>query len=254
MKLFDNSFSPFARKVRLVLDLKGLDYEIVDGLLLANHDALIAVNKRAEVPALVDGDIVVVNSADIVAYLDRQYPEPSIYPADPKKYVRARAWERCADTTIDPILVDISYWAWAQRPDTMPDGLLDAARADMDKVFAALEHDLAGNDYVCGTLSIADLALFPHISACKAMDVPIDGERYPNVTAWLRRMRGLEICKADLDRARRYIQNVANAGIETKKIFWRGDRIEWVLARGYHDWFMKEIAEDRVLWAGLGLP
>ena len=61
IKLYDSAFSPFARKVRMVLDHKGLDYETVDGLLKSNHDALKVVNGRIEVPALVDGDIVVVN-------------------------------------------------------------------------------------------------------------------------------------------------------------------------------------------------
>src|SRR4029077_4276066 len=70
IKLYDSAFSPFARKVRIVLEYKGLNYEPVDGLLKSNHAALNAVNGRIEVPALVDDDIVVVNSADIVAYLD----------------------------------------------------------------------------------------------------------------------------------------------------------------------------------------
>ena len=38
---------------------------------------------------------------------------------------------------------------------------------------------------------------------------------------------------------------------ERKKIFWRGDRIEWVLAHGFHEWMAKEIAEDRVLWPAI---
>jgi hypothetical protein len=32
------------------------------------------------------------------------------------------------------------------------------------------------------------------------------------------------------------------------------DRIEWMLARGSHDWFAKEINEGRVLWPGPTLP
>lgn len=254
MKLYDNGFSPFARKVRLVLDCKGLEYETVDALVPASHDALAAVNGRAEVPVLVDGDITVVNSADIVAYVDRQYPDPPVYPSDPNLNVRARAWERCADSTIDPIMIDISYWKWAKRPDSMPEGLLDAARGDMDKVFEALERDLNGNDYVCGALSIADLALFPHMSASKAMGVPIAVDRFPRVATWYTRLRGLDICKVDLDRTRAYVLGLGKSGIEIERIFWRGDRIEWMLARGYHDWFMKEIEEGRVLWAGLGVP
>ena len=40
MRLYDNAFSPFARKVRIVLDHKGLAYEALDGLAKVNHDAL----------------------------------------------------------------------------------------------------------------------------------------------------------------------------------------------------------------------
>ena len=116
IKLYDSAFSPFARKVRMVLEYKGLNYEPVDGLLKSNHAALKAVNGRIEVPALVDDDIVVVNSADIVAYLDNRYAAKSIYPDAPAIRVHARAWERVADTFVDPIFVDISYWKWAEPP------------------------------------------------------------------------------------------------------------------------------------------
>src|SRR5215472_8367458 len=98
IKLYDSAFSPFARKVRMTLD-----YKTLDGLLKPNHEALKAVNGRVEVPALVDGDIVVVNSADIVAYLDHRYPANKVYPDDPAARVHARAWERVADTFVDPI-------------------------------------------------------------------------------------------------------------------------------------------------------
>ena len=254
MKLYDNGFSPFARKVRLVLDHKALDYETLDGLNLDNHAALEAVNGRVEVPTLVDGGVTVVNSADIVAYLDHKYPDKPVYPADPATRVKARAWERCADSTIDPILVDISYWLWAERPDPMPKGLKGAAQADMDVIYGSLERDLQAEGFVCGALSIADLALFPHLSAVRAVGVPFDPEKHPKLSAWLKRMTGLDICQADIQRSRSYIKNIDVSNIERKKIFWRGDRIEWMLARGYHDWFAKEIAEDRVVWPGIGVP
>jgi len=115
IKLYDSAFSPFARKVRMTLEYKGLNYEAVDGLLKANHAALKAVNGRVEVPSLVDDGIVIVNSADIVAYLDYRYPAKRVCPDDPAARVHARAWERVADTFVDPILVNISYWKWAER-------------------------------------------------------------------------------------------------------------------------------------------
>jgi glutathione S-transferase len=61
IKLYDSAFSPFARKVRMAREYKGLNYEAVDGLLKSNHQALKAVNGRIELPVLIYGDLVVVN-------------------------------------------------------------------------------------------------------------------------------------------------------------------------------------------------
>jgi glutathione S-transferase len=254
MKLYDNAFSPFARKVRMVLDFKGLDYETIDGLDKANARALETVNGRVEVPALVDGELVVVNSTDIVAYLEHRYPERPVYPKHPAARVAARAWERCADTVIDPILIDISYWIWAERDDRMPDGMKAAAQDDLNRVYSALERDLDGRDFICGDFSIADIALFPHLAAVRLLGVSFPSERYVRLAAWLRRMREIELCRADLARTKAYFGALNQHSIERRKIFWRGDRIEWVLARGFHDWFVGEIAAGRVIFPGLGIP
>ena len=254
MKLFDSAFSPFARKVRMVLEHKSLSFEAFDGLLKSRHEALKAVNPRVEVPTLIDGDVTVVNSADIVSYLEHRYPEPSVLPLQPRARVHARAWERTADTLIDAILVDISYWKWADRPDAMPDGLLAAARADLALVYAALDRELARREFVSGSFSIADIALFPHMVSAKAMEVEFSPREHPNIGRWFKQMRSLPICAADLQRARDYVSNIGSSDVEKSKIFWRGDRIEWLLARGFHDWFLREIHEKRVIWPGRALP
>lgn len=254
IKLYDSAFSPFARKVRMVLEHKGLAFEAVDGLLKANHAALKAVNGRVEVPALTDGGITVVNSADIVAYLEFRYPEKPVYPIDPAARVAARAWERTADTLVDAVLVNLSYWKLLDRDDTMPAGLVDKARADMALVYTALERTLSGREFVCGALSIADIALFPHLTATRAMEVEFAKDAHPNLARWFAGMRKLPICIDDQRRARDYIAAIKDHDLEKKRIFWRGDRIEWMLARGFHDWYFKEIAEGRVLWPGPSVP
>jgi glutathione S-transferase len=254
MTLFDSAFSPFARKVRIVLEHKGLEFEAVDGLLKPNHDALQAVNGRVEVPVLVDGDVTVVNSSDIVGYLEFRYPARPVHPQVPAQRVHARAWERAADTFIDAILIDISYWKWADRQDSMPAGLLEAARADMALVYDALDKELASREFVSGPLSIADMALFPHLASAKAMGVEFTAEAHPNLVRWFRQMRALPICVADLKRARDFVAGMKTQDVERGRIFWRGDRIEWMLARGFHAWFFKEIDEGRVLWPGPALP
>src|SRR5437868_5918437 len=166
LTLFTNGFSPFARKVALALEYKGLAYEPIDGLNHENRDALIKVNPRAEVPALIDGDIVVVNSSDIVAYLDLKYPERPIYPAALKDRVEARALERLADARIDAIMLDCSIWLWADRKDTPPPGLIEAGQRDLDTIFARIEANLANYPAPLpfGHLTVAEFALWPHLA------------------------------------------------------------------------------------------
>jgi glutathione S-transferase len=256
LALYDSAFSPFARKVRLVLDYKGVAHEVLDGLALSNREALAKINARVEVPALDHDGVVVIGSSDIVAYLERAFPEPSVYPVIDAEWVHARAWERAADSVVDAILINVSYWLWAKRDDEMPAGLLGAARADIDQIYAALERDLDGREFISGdAVSIADIALFPHLSAARSLNLPHDRARFPRLDAWLKRLRALPPFAADLERARAFMQTFLSADThERDKIFWRGDRIEWMLARGYHRWFMNEIERERVLWPGLGIP
>lgn len=255
MRLFGSPFSPFARKVALVLDHKQIDYEYVDAGSHAAHDALEKLNPRREVPVLDDGGLAVVNSADIVAHLDYTRPDRPVLPTDPAARVTARAWERLSDTTIDAILADIALWSWAKRPDPMPEGMLDAARRDLDGIFARLEAALAVNEggdgrayFVGDGITIADLALFPHLSVAPVLGVPIDAERFPKLTAWLAGMLALPITRTDLERLREYMPHREERGLEMNKIAWRGDRLEWLLSRGFHEWLVGEIEADRVIW------
>ena len=248
MILYDSAFSPFARKVRLVLSLKGLDVEYVDGLNHDNSEKLRDLNGRGEVPALIDEGLVVVNSSDIVAYLDHQYPNFPVLPTCAKIRVNARKWERIADSVIDPIMVDISYWKWANRSDEMPAGMLEAAQTDLALIYNQLESELSGSDYICGELSIADIALFPHMVGATALGVPFSKNIHKNIISWIARLRENESFAEDLRRARDFIKNIETSNIERTKIFWRGERIEWMLAKGFDEWFFNEIKADRVIW------
>jgi glutathione S-transferase len=251
MTLYDNPFSPFARKVRLVLAYKGLAVSTIDALALAHHDGLCAVNARAEVPVLVDGAVTVVNSADIVAYLDHRYPEPPVLPADPAARVTARAWERLADGVLDAILHDISIWTWPthRRDDQPPPGLLEAGFRDIRAILDQLEAALRGREYLCGALSIADLALFPHVSSLKPLGLALD-ETHPQVSAWNRRLRGLAVVQQDLEYVRRAAREKFVDGpspYEGERIIWRGDRIEWLFHNGLVDWWYAEYRAGRAI-------
>src|SRR5476651_201980 len=97
LTLYTSWFGTFARKVALGLELKGLAYEAIDALERDFRPQLLALNPRAEAPVLTDGALTIVNSSDILRYLEERYPEPRLFPATIEDRVLARALERLAD-------------------------------------------------------------------------------------------------------------------------------------------------------------
>jgi glutathione S-transferase len=123
MKLAYTALSPYCRKVRMAMEYKGLDFAIVS----ADHVTEVpAFNPRAEVPVLIDDDVVVCNSPghprlpSIASFRSGRFIPP-LLPA----YAQVREWERFADTQVDPIMTVIGNWKFAELP-PMPDGLLGA--------------------------------------------------------------------------------------------------------------------------------
>lgn len=253
IRLYDNPFSPFTRKVRLVLAHKRIAFESVDALALDQHAELLRANPRGEVPALDDDGFVIVNSADIVAYLEDRYPDPPVYPAGAQPRARARAWERFCDTVLDAIVHDVSIWTWPthRRSDGPPAGLLEAGHRDLAEIAVRIEAALDDGGFLCGSEpSIADFALFPHLSSYKPLGVVLDEPQHARVLAWNRRMRALPIVQGDLAAVKRMAFERFGSGpspYEGVKVVWRGDRLEWLFANGFHGWWAQELHAGRAV-------
>jgi hypothetical protein len=155
-----------------------------------------------------------------------------------------------ADGVVDAIVHDVSLWTWPthRRTDAPPAGLLEAGRRDLEAILARLEAALERTPFLCGELSIADLALFPHVSSLRLVGVALDP--FPRVLRWNREMRALPAVREDLDFVKRSVVEKFSSGAspyEAEKVVWRGDRIEWLLAHGYADWLHSELACGRAV-------
>src|SRR5215212_12027810 len=97
MKLYSYFRSSAAFRVRIALNLKGVDYEIVPIHLIRDGGAhrtaqYRQVNPQMRVPALeVSPGQVLIQSQAIIDYLDELYPDPPLLPADPTRRARVRA-------------------------------------------------------------------------------------------------------------------------------------------------------------------
>jgi glutathione S-transferase len=81
VKLIQIPFSHNCIKVRVVLAIKKLPYEI-ENIRPMDRSGVIRVSGQGLVPVLVDGDKAVADSTAILLYLDERYPDPPLVPKD----------------------------------------------------------------------------------------------------------------------------------------------------------------------------
>lgn len=240
-----SALSPFCRKVRMAMEWKGLAFDAFESCDIHKYPAF---NPRAEIPILIDGATTVVNSADILAYLDRKHPEVELYPRDAGAFALVREWERTADTLVDAVVTDVAIFQWAQLPPP-PDGLIAAAHRELSGVYDRLEARLTRGAFAAGALSVADFALYPHLAAAHLLGLRADPGRHPSIAGWLKRVRATPEGQSDLALVRAWWADRPNQDVDTQRINWGTHRLEWFLANGFLDRFVQEVHGDRVLWS-----
>ncbi|WP_041634156.1 maleylacetoacetate isomerase [Magnetospirillum gryphiswaldense] len=108
MRLYTYFRSSAAYRVRIALNLKGIDYQAVPVHLVRNggeHKSAdyLALNPQGLVPALaVDGQVL-TQSLAILEYLNETHPDPALLPADPLGRARVRAIAQAIACDIHPI-------------------------------------------------------------------------------------------------------------------------------------------------------
>ena len=106
MKVFNYFRSGTSHRLRIVLNLKGLDwdYVAVDLRAEAHFDAAFkALNPQGFVPTVIDGDLVLTQSPAIIEWLEERFPNPPLLPADVNDRARVRALAAVVGCDIHPL-------------------------------------------------------------------------------------------------------------------------------------------------------
>lgn len=164
--------SSAAYRVRIALNLKGVDYEQSPVNLVKGEQreaANLARNPQGMVPSLItDEGVTLTQSMAICEYLDEQHPEPPLLPADVTERARVRALAQVVASEIHPLnnLRVLKYLVGELEVDG--EAKLAWYRHWIAEGFDALEAMLtpeAGSGDCChgDTPTLADLCLVPQV-------------------------------------------------------------------------------------------
>lgn len=205
LELYWGSGSPYAWRVLLALEFKGLEY--TSHLLQFSKQEhkspqMLKLNPRGRVPVLRDGDYVCFESLAILYYLDRKWPDPPLFGRDAEEagaIMRVVCeYQAYAEEQINRIVRAIFF-------DGLDSRLEEVTRA-MHVVAGearTIEGRLSKSDWLVGdSFSAADAVVFPGIQLLlRSLDrregrelrsrlLPLESN-YPAIAAWIARVAAL---------------------------------------------------------------
>ncbi len=200
LTLYRLKLSTNVERVALALAHKGLEAESI--WVPYDDRALVRkVSGQDLVPVLVDDGKVVIDSMEIVRYLEDRFPgAPQLYPRDAA---------RRADCLL---FIDWFNRVWKRPPNEIeaelekPEGQRDRQRVErlgraMQAYLDLFEQLLSGREHLQGEFSAADVAAFPFVKYASLYepgdpylfhrvlaDYQKPGTSHPNLLAWIKRV------------------------------------------------------------------
>lgn len=223
LHVWHGELSSCSQRVRITLEEKGLEWESHIISIPNNEHATPeyqAINPKGLVPAFVDNGTLLIESCDIIDYIDQKHPEPPLRPADAALEPKLSEWlDRADKAQADLKLLSHEFLFRPRKPmtedeiedfgashnnktlvefvrewqgsDMFPKEKLDAAVTRTDADFKSLDDALSDSEWLLGEqMTLADIAWMPNIHRMMLMEWPF--ERYENLDRWFSQVKGRE--------------------------------------------------------------
>ena len=205
IELYWGSGSPFAWRVMLTLEVKGLDYEskLLEFSKGENKSPeYLKLNPRGKVPTLKDGAFVVYESLAIMTYLDRKYPAPPLFGNSPEQ--TGQIWQvisECESYFVsagDKVVRPVFFGKGLDKVDE-----IQQAAQTIRQELTTVDEQLAHSNWLVGEqISAADISVFPLVqlllrAASKEAAQPLNlgllplARTFPNTARWVERIEAL---------------------------------------------------------------
>jgi glutathione S-transferase len=158
MQLLGSPNSPFARKVRIVLEEKGVPHEYVIERPSAPGSRVPQFNPLGKVPTLVlDDGRALYDSVVIVEYLDTAGSGPKLIPEAFGERIEVKRWESLGDG-IAEATVNINHEYREPKEKQRAPAWFERQRAKIDRGLAVMEKDLGAGEFCFGgRFTLADV-------------------------------------------------------------------------------------------------
>jgi glutathione S-transferase len=194
VKLYNTQMCPYARRTRMVLYEKGIDFKVYEVDLSNKSEEFLSVSPYGKVPVLSIDGTSLYESNVVNEYLEEVRKAPRLMPENPEERALTRSWMCFADDYFFPFIFRIRVGA--QRG--FSEGQIQEARENLRDSLSRLERRLEGREYLMGEFTLADIAHAGNFHRLRELSErgEVALQRYPNVSAWMERVESRESYKA----------------------------------------------------------
>jgi len=241
--VYDHPLSPYAQKVKIALQEKGVAFRATLPVAIGSgvsSGEFAQASPRGEVPALVDEDGTrVFDSSIILQYIEERWPDPPLLPATPAERARVRMLEDVMDTHFEAItwgLAEIEFFGRASG--RLAEQMKKEASRQLAGWFDWLERQLGERPWFNGdAFGWADLCVAPFLNGAAGFGHVPQGA----LGDWQRRVNERESVAACVAAALSASAENSGVGLDPVRVAldqglfkreYRDHRLEWMIKTG----------------------
>ncbi len=253
LTLFEHPLSPYVQKVKIALREKAIPFQVTTPTGIGAGGAggdFVDANPRAEVPAVIDGDVRIFDSTVILEYIEDKWPSPSLLPTTPAERARVRMIEDVMDTQFEAINWALGEIRRFRRADgALADSLISTAATQTSGFLAWLERMLGDRPWFGGdAFGRGDLSVVPYLNnAASYGNAPTPGSA---LSAWLERVNARPSVAETAREAKASVASLSQVAqlIETGKFRreYRDHRLEWMVKSGGIEIVLKGLEKNNI--------
>ena len=191
MRLYHRPDCPFCWKVRIFLHEAQTEIEEVFVEFGKKHPDVVSLNPNARVPVLIEGDLVIYESALIIEYLSDMFPQSALMHGSPLERANIRQLHSYSDNKVGKALFPYIKHVRENQGCSVDEELKRTTLEAWVGIQEKLSNSLGDKDFFSADFSVAECALIPRFTIAITYGLHIS-HQFPNLLAWYERCKKRE--------------------------------------------------------------